>query len=164
MIATKVTIYRIQVKTSGLFASSFAILLLAICEKCFATLFVTFQAKTSTQQTYLPEKTPGFPREFTGTHRDLPGSLPGFTGKFTGMYRGKFPGIWLSLLWIHWEIPGSASELTEKAQDLPGYRDERCMTGEFSIPWEIFVLVFAGNVTFILLSCYRLQLIGLFLF
>ena len=74
-----------------------------------------FQAKTSTQ-TFLLGKTPGFPREFTGTHRDLPGSLPGCTG--------KFPGIWLSLFWIHWEIPGSAGELTEKARDLPGYRDE----------------------------------------
>ena len=72
------------------------------------TIYVTFQAKTSTQ-TFLPGKTPGFPQE-------LPGSLPGCTG--------KFPGIWLSLLWIHWEIPGNPGELTEKARDLPEYRDE----------------------------------------
>ena len=62
-------------------------------------------------------KNTGFPREFTGTHRDL----PGFTGKFTGMYRKVSWDI--SLLWIHWEIPGSAGELTEKARDLPEYRD-----------------------------------------
>ena len=89
------------------------------------TLYVTFQAKTSTQ-TFLPGKRPGFPgsspgltRIYREVYRDSPGSSPGCTG--------KFPGIWLSLLWIHWEIPGSAGELTEKARDLLGYRD---FTGE----------------------------------
>ena len=46
----------------------------------------------------------------------MAGSPPGCTG--------KFPGMWLSLLWIYWEIPGSVGELTEKARDLRGYRDE----------------------------------------
>ena len=69
---------------------------------------MTFQAKTST-------------RTFSaGVYRDLPGSLPGSSPGFTG----KFPGMWLSLLWIHWEILGSAGELTEEARDLPGYRDK----------------------------------------
>ena len=55
-------------------------------------LFVTFQAKTSTQ-TFLPGKTPGFARKFTGIYREVyrdspgssPGSSPGCTGKFPGI-------------------------------------------------------------------------------
>ena len=119
---------------------------------------MTFQAKTSTQ-TFLPGKTLGFPREFTGTpgiywevYRDSPGSSPGCTG--------KFPGIWLSLLWIHWEIPGSAGELTEKARDLPGYRDApRYFTGEspvnFQFPGKSLYLFLHGtsNLTSNYLDC-----------
>ena len=101
-----------------------------LIERLVGFSFVTFQAKTRTQN-ILPGKTPGFPREFTGTHRDLPGSLPGFTGKFTGIHQEvhrdvpeSFLGYGFCLLWIHWEIPGSAGVLTEKARDLPGYCNE----------------------------------------
>ena len=69
---------------------------------------VTFQAKTRVHKPFYWEN--------TGIYREVYRVSPGCTR--------KFPGIWLSLLWIHWEIPGSAGELTEKARDLPGYRDE----------------------------------------
>ena len=114
----------------------------------YVLLFVTFQAKTSTQ-TFLPGKRPE-------VHRDS----PGFNGKFTGIH------------WeVHWDVPESFlgygflfSEFTGKSREvsvslprkLEIYWDitmsspvfHRCMTGEFSISWEIFVLVFAWNVTF----------------
>ena len=62
-----------------------------------------------------------------------PGSSPGCSG--------KFPEIWLSLLWIHWEIPGSAGELTEKARDLPEYRDELPGISPVNFQFPIYIYI-----------------------
>ena len=94
---------------------------------------------------------------FTGKNTGKnPGSSPGLTGIYREVYQdspgcspgctGKFPGIWLSLLWIHWEIPRKLEIYQDIAMSSPVFH--RWMTGEFSIPWEIFVLVFAWNVTY----------------
>ena len=94
--------------------------------------------------------------------RDFPGSSPGFTGKFTGIHREVHLDVPESFLGYGFLFSGFTGKFREVPVSLPRklviYRDiamsspvfHRWMTGEFSIPWEIFVLVFAWNVTYLL--------------
>ena len=69
-------------------------------------LNVTFHAKTSTQ-TFLPGKTPGFPRELTGTHRDVPESFLENGFLFSG-FTGKSREVPVTLLEIYRDIAMSS--------------------------------------------------------
>ena len=105
------------------------------------SLFVTFQAKTSTQPFY------------RGKYRDLPGSLLGFTGKFTGMYRKVFWDMAFTSLGSlgnpgksRWAYRVS-SRFTRISRWAPRY-----FTGEWPVNFQFpgkSVLVFAWNVTFL---------------
>ena len=71
-------------------------------------------------------------------HRDVLESFLGYGFLFTG-FTGKSREVLMSL-------PRKLEIYRDIAMSSPVFH--RWMTGEFSIPWEIFVLVFAWNVTY----------------